>query len=64
MLFDTASSTLVVPYRGAWIETDNEYKLKIITLSYLIEVRGLKLSNLRIILNHLVVPYRGAWIET
>ena len=57
--------TAVVSYRGTWIETLINSPTVIAQMSYLIEVRGLKLLIVvKYIYYTLVVSYRGTWIET
>ena len=55
----------VVPYIGTWIETDENVFSALRTLSYLIQVRGLKPGSATAdITVAIVVPYIGTWIET
>ena len=55
----------VVPYIGTWIETIGANKRQKRAMSYLIQVRGLKLRPKDLITIYFcVVPYIGTWIET
>ena len=54
----------VVPYIGTWIETVEQSDDDTVSLSYLIQVRGLKHQSIEQIGIKDVVPYIGTWIET
>ena len=61
----TVKSAYVASFTDAWIETDAEAKSILVTMSHLLQMRGLKHRDAAVFKLHQdVASFTDAWIET